>query len=106
MFRQFTHLNVLKACGVALLEQLFDRFRPSIGAAELTFPSPGSGEADEKEYYKALLQVFREPERLPGDLCEVLYEIDALANAESADRLTFVADVNKIPLLGIRRHAW
>lgn len=98
MFRQFTHLNVLKACGSALLERLFDQFRPSIASAGLNFPVPGNGSKAEDKYFSALLDIFREPEALPDDLCEVLYQIDALSSAETADRLTEVADMNGVKL--------
>ena len=98
MFRKFTHTHVLKACGVDLLEQFFDRFRASISDEELVFPVPGKGEKAANEYYRAVLQIFRDPERLPDDLCEVLYQIDGLSASETADRLTSVAAAEGIVL--------
>ena len=98
MFRKFTHTHVLKACGVALLEQFFDRFRVSISDAALVFPVPSKGEKEENEYFREVMQLFREPEKLPDDLCEVLYQIDGLSSSETADRLTSVADSEGVVL--------
>lgn len=99
MLREFTHFHTLKACGVAMLQEFFGKFTTSIGKVPgLVMPVLGSGPNADNEYIRAVLAVFKQPERLPGDMCEILYQVDALARAETADKLTALAFGCGIPL--------
>lgn len=74
LFRQFTHFAVLKACGVELLKSLLAKAVAAAGdKTSIKLPVLGTGKTAESDYYRDLLALFREPERLPDGLCEVLY---------------------------------
>lgn len=98
VFRKFTHFAALKSCGVDLLQRFLTKAVSAEESAQIALPGMGTGEKADDEYYRALIALFRETEHLPDGLCEILYRIDALASAETADRLTEICERNSIPL--------